>query len=99
MEFIYCWITTSDFADLKPINVYHKEGESAEAGASALQNYHTHFRKKFVLDDTENVYINISADDYYKLSPILEFYPERDHALISDRVCECILTRQKAFKK
>lgn len=29
------------------------------------------------------------------LRPILEFYPERDRAIIADRVVECILTRQK----
>ena len=29
------------------------------------------------------------------LTPILEFYPQRDRAIIWDRVVECILTRQR----
>lgn len=31
------------------------------------------------------------------LSPLLEFYPRRDRGLISDRVCQVILSRQKAL--
>ncbi len=33
------------------------------------------------------------------LAPLLEFYAPRDRSLIADRVCECILTRQKYFLK
>ena len=33
------------------------------------------------------------------LIPILEFYPPRDRAIISDRVTECILTRQRVLFK
>lgn len=29
------------------------------------------------------------------LIPVLEFYPQRDRAIIADRVVECVLTRQK----
>ncbi len=29
------------------------------------------------------------------LLPILEYYPERDRGIITDRVTECILTRQR----
>lgn len=32
------------------------------------------------------------------LEPLLEFYAQRDRSIISDRVCECILTRQKLLK-
>lgn len=32
-----------------------------------------------------------------ELAPLLEYYPQRDRGLISDRVCESILIRQKAF--
>lgn len=38
----------------------------------------------------------LKREDIMKhLMPILEFYPERDRAIIADRVVECILTRQK----
>ena len=32
------------------------------------------------------------------LEPLLEFYPQRDRLIIVDRVCDCILTRQRALK-
>lgn len=32
------------------------------------------------------------------LYPLLDFYPERDRAIISDRVIKCIMTRQKLFR-
>ena len=32
------------------------------------------------------------------LIPILEFYSQRDRAIIADRIAECILIRQKALK-
>ena len=31
-----------------------------------------------------------------ELEPLLAFYADRDHGIIADRVCECILARQKA---
>ncbi|MBE6904145.1 MAG: hypothetical protein E7480_06010 [Ruminococcaceae bacterium] len=34
-------------------------------------------------------------DIYEILYPLLEYYPERDRAIIADRACQCILTRQK----
>lgn len=38
----------------------------------------------------------LKREDIMKhLMPILEFYPERDRAIIADRVIECVLTRQK----
>lgn len=67
MEFLSNWITTSDFIDLKPIDMFHKENDKKDLPESKYKNYHVHFRKKFVLEDTENVFIDISADDYYKL--------------------------------
>lgn len=33
-----------------------------------------------------------------ELEPLLEYYPERDRGIISDRVVECIMTRQKFNK-
>ena len=29
--------------------------------------------------------------------PLLDYYPERDRGFIADRVCETVLTRQKAL--
>ena len=31
------------------------------------------------------------------LMTILEFYPNRDGAIVADRVTECILTKQRGF--
>lgn len=67
MNFLSQWITTEDFVLLKPINVFHKEHGTPPKETSSFTNYHVHFRKKFTLNTTENVSINISADDYYKL--------------------------------
>lgn len=38
-----------------------------------------------------------SEDIMEYLRPILEFYPQRDRAIIADRVVECVLDRQKFF--
>ena len=67
MNFISSWITTTDFKDLKPINIFHKEHGEKPKEKSEFQNYHIHFRKKFTLSDFGNITVNISADDYYKL--------------------------------
>ena len=32
------------------------------------------------------------------LEPLLEFYAQRDRSIIADRVCECIMIRQKVLK-
>ena len=39
-----------------------------------------------------------SAEITAELAPLLEYYPQRDRGLISDRVVRCILTRQKFNK-
>ena len=67
MEFNAKWITTEDFAPLVPIDMFHKENDEIKLPESPFKNYHIHFRKKFTLHNTDNVCINISADDYYKL--------------------------------
>lgn len=36
---------------------------------------------------------------YEILQPLLEYYPERDRGLITDRVTECVMKRQKYFLK
>lgn len=35
---------------------------------------------------------------YVELEPLLEYYPKRDRGIITDRVIECIMTRQKFNK-
>lgn len=61
------WITTEDFKDKKPIDVFHKELVYDEIEESEIKNYHVHFRKCFELDAVKNTIVRISADDYYKL--------------------------------
>ena len=66
------WIVNPNFYGLTPINVFHKEHAAPlyklEDHRDDLKNRHTFFRKVFdVSDDVETAYIDISADDYYKL--------------------------------
>lgn len=67
MNFNSHWITTEDFKNLTSPDMYYREYEEVEILESPYKNYHVHFRKTFFLENTENMYINISADDYYKL--------------------------------
>ncbi|MFB9328292.1 family 78 glycoside hydrolase catalytic domain [Paenibacillus aurantiacus] len=64
------WITDRRFYGLKPIDVYHKENEQGRAHEhkAALHNHHMLVRKSFVLPEPpSNAYMDITADDYYKL--------------------------------
>lgn len=61
------WITTKDFEDLTPIDVFHKEYGEKQGEVSAYTNVHTHFIRDFIADGTKAYEIKISADDYYKL--------------------------------
>jgi hypothetical protein len=67
MKFRSKWITTQTFADLTPINVYHKERAYPELPKSEYTNVHTHFRKRLTYSGNGVVTMRISADDYYKL--------------------------------
>ena len=67
MQFNAKWITTEDFINLKPIDVLHKELVFDAVSESEIKNYHTHWRKKFSLENVADTKIRISADDYYKL--------------------------------
>ena len=67
MNFSSKWITTSDFYGLDIINLFHRQFDKIEIPESPIKNYHVHIRKKFTLDDFTEAFINISADDYYKL--------------------------------
>ena len=61
------WITTHDFLELEPIDLFHKELAEFSVKPSALGNYHVHFRKVFAIPKAQKITVNISADDYYKL--------------------------------
>lgn len=63
------FICHPDFANLAPINVYHKEMDTTPVPKvpEQYQNRHILFRKKFHLTDTKNAMLKITADDYYKL--------------------------------
>lgn len=61
------WITSADFSDLKPINVFHRQLEKMDIRSLAPQNSHILFRKWFETEHGKKTFIYISADDYYKL--------------------------------
>ncbi|MBE5040042.1 family 78 glycoside hydrolase catalytic domain [Ructibacterium gallinarum] len=67
MDWIGQWITTENFADVLPIDVFHKEAEEREIVPSVYENYHVHFVKEFAIRKSGVYQIRISADDYYKL--------------------------------
>ncbi|MBE7011804.1 MAG: alpha-L-rhamnosidase [Ruminococcaceae bacterium] len=67
MEFNSTWITTKDFENLKPIDIFHKQVNNKKLEETAFYNYHAHFIKEFYVDETGNYEIKISADDFYKL--------------------------------
>lgn len=62
------FICHKDFADVKPINVFHKEMEKVKLEhPEELLNRHILFRKKAELGKFKNATLQITADDYYKL--------------------------------
>ena len=61
------WITDSEFADLAPRNVFHRQLEPLELPCDQHRNRHILFRKTFTLDDPASAVLYISADDYYKV--------------------------------
>lgn len=66
-NFIGKWITTDEFFDLSPRNVFHRQAEPLELAPDEHQNRHVLFRKKFVCQSAKKATVYISADDYYKL--------------------------------
>lgn len=64
------WIKSREFEGLAPINVFHKQNDNAvlPEHMENLKNYHMLARRKFNLQKgIETAFIDISADDYYKL--------------------------------
>lgn len=66
-EFRGKWITTEEFCNLKPVDVFHRQLKEKEIKSFAPKNSHILFRSTFNLNKTSDVWIYISADDYYKL--------------------------------
>ena len=69
MEFKSKWICAKEFAQLKPIDVFHKQIIEVELPKTPenLINSHWYFRKSFVATAGDKYIVNISADDFYKL--------------------------------
>jgi alpha-L-rhamnosidase len=68
------WITDGRFYGLPPINVFHKQLVKSEftGHRTDLKNLHMLVRKEFILFDSHSsAYIDITADDYYKLFILL----------------------------
>ena len=62
------WITNSEFANLKPRNIFHRQLDKVDLPCDEHRNRHILFRKKFICDSlTKNAILYIAADDYYKL--------------------------------
>ena len=61
------WITSREFADLEPVNVFHRQLEKVELKSVGPRNAHILFRSVFEASQGKKTYIYISADDYYKL--------------------------------
>ena len=63
------FICHPDFADLKPIDVFHKElaTVSLPEHPEELKNKHILYRRRITLTDISSATLKITADDYYKL--------------------------------
>lgn len=64
------WITSEEFSDLVPQNMFHRQLDDSALPEvdPALQNRHILFRRTFTLEPlTAPAMIHITADDYYKL--------------------------------
>ena len=66
-DFMGKWITVKDFADIKPIDVFHRQSFVSDGLCKDAANRHILFRKSFIINDFKSATIYISADDYYKL--------------------------------
>ena len=68
LEFNPTWFTTEDFADAKPISMYHLEQESDPADPVGIRNYHVLARaEQDAPADAASTVLRITGDDYYKL--------------------------------
>ena len=68
IAFAPAWLTTEEFADAKPIGMYHKEQAENPAAPVDVANYHVLARTHVQRGDAETTQLlRITADDYYKL--------------------------------
>ena len=69
MQFHGKWIMPQEFSGLKPLNVFHREGEPCNVEhPENLKNLHIHFLARLRLKaKPETAVLRVSADDYYKL--------------------------------
>lgn len=65
--FVGSWITTEEFANKKPFNVFFRQLDCPEYPENMPQNKHILFRKRFFATKFSVAILRISADDYYKL--------------------------------
>ena len=62
------WISDSEFADMRPRNVFHRQLDKVDLDCTQFRNRHIVFRKTFLATgDLSSAKIYVSADDYYKL--------------------------------
>ena len=62
------WVVDEKFAGLQPGNLFSGQEPAGAAHREDLQNYHMLARKTFTLaDKPRKVFLDISADDCYKL--------------------------------
>ncbi|MGI5894674.1 MAG: family 78 glycoside hydrolase catalytic domain [Candidatus Merdivicinus sp.] len=66
------WICAAEFADLKPLQLFHREHEpfTEPEHAENLKNFHIVVRKNFdrsIVANANDITMRITADDYYKL--------------------------------
>lgn len=68
------WVCDPAFATLDPLSIFHREHDKdsiSEKHREDLENVHTLFRQKFIVTKKiireGSVFLNLSADDYYKL--------------------------------
>lgn len=70
-EFAPNWYTIAEFADIRPLCVYHKEQETVNTENNGVKNLHVLARADyyaaFAAGAEERYVLRISADDYYKL--------------------------------
>ncbi|MDD6308984.1 MAG: family 78 glycoside hydrolase catalytic domain [Clostridia bacterium] len=61
------WITMPAFANVAPVNVFHRQTEDRMIQNKMPKNQHMLFRKRFTVQEGGCVKLYITADDYYKL--------------------------------
>ena len=63
------WLTTAEFLNAVPVNVFHRESEpDSPENADDYKNYHMYARRAFRIGrHAQRAEILITADDYYKL--------------------------------